>query len=64
MKSFIGTKLSEFQFVEKLLILCNQIDKVFLHLALVIVFLSKINNFFANSLHSLSCLWLDKLPLW
>jgi len=59
----MGTKLCEFQFVEKLLIPCNQIDIVFLYLALVIVFLSKNNNFFANSLPSLSCLWLDKLPL-
>jgi len=39
MKSFIGTKLSEFQFVEKLLTPGNQIDIIFLHLALVIVFL-------------------------
>jgi len=29
MKSFIGTKLSEFQFVEKLLIPGNQIDMIF-----------------------------------
>jgi len=57
MKSFMGTKLNEFQFVEKLLISDNQIDLVFLPLALVIVFLSIINNFFANSLRPQRTLW-------
>jgi len=46
----MGTKLSEFPYVERLLTPCNQIDKVFVHLALVIVVLSKNNNSSANSL--------------